>query len=778
MPEEKRFNNYPDPFATPEKKKEDKYGLDYARAVWSDYNKNQNWWNEKKMRDIINRKYAEGLESVEKYKDRLDLNGDSSYLNLDFTPTTRIANLVDNIVGRMMAQQYTIQCNPIDPASKTKEDDDRKEMYANMFLKKVNDIIEPQTGIPIIPKDKNIPETDEEAELFFRLNYKQQSSIAMEEALSAVFYNTEFEDTKRKILRDLVVLKKGVVRVKYDEDFNIVPAYEDPVDMVLPYSKYEDFRNIPYAGVIRKYTINQIAQMTDKFDEEQLFDIAKSQVGKNGNTDQWNWGNTYEGYYLKNDQYSGRPYDDWNISVLEFYFLTINKHKYEKKETFADRFYFNKKKSDYKIPENAKGKREVIDKNIQYRYDGCWIIGTDHIYNYQMSDNIERDRTMGSYSPKCELPFIMIYPDIYDMENKSIVERLIPHEDRINLINLKRQQFLIKAAPPGLAIDLEGLENVSAGIGAGATTPIEITKMYGQTGNYIFRSRNKGGDIINSSVISKLDNGVGRDFYQFIQEYNHELQCMNDVIGYNSAVDGSTPDPKTLVGTQKLAVNGTNSSLRPLNFAYIRIIERTAKRLSLMIQDSIEFENKAFERQIGRQATEIIKYGKNIAYNEFGIKIELLPDEEERAQIEVLIQTALANKEIKTSDAVLVRQILKQNVKLAAQMLIFKEDKYRQEKMAEIQNQSKANADAQSQAAQDAAAAQQQTNQAEAQSEAQKMQMEYELKGRLSAQEHEQRMREIALQNSGKTEVANTSGEHKLTEAVIKGRQKEKVATE
>src|SRR3990172_2989420 len=658
------YNHFPSQFVSPEIKLEDKYGTEYARAIWASYTKNQTWADSRKQRDIINRKYAEGLESIEKYKDRLDIKGDTSYLNLDFTPTTRIANLIDNIVGRLMAQEYKIQCDPIDAQSQTKEDDDRKEMYANMFLKKTSDIIEKETGIPLVPKDKKIPESDEEAELFFQLNYNQQPSIAMEEALDAVFYNTNFDETKKKIIRDLVVLKKAAIHVHYDEDYNIIPSYEDPIDIITPYSRYDDFRNIPYVGIIRKYTIGEIAQMTNKFNEEQLYEMAKSYTGKNENTT-WNGGNTYEGYYWNNQGFTSRPYDDYNINVLEFYFLSINKQKYEKKETFANRFYFNKKKSDYEPPKESKYKREIIEKNVQYRYEGKWIIGSDFIFDYKMSENIERKKTLGAYSSKAQLPVVMIYPDIYDMENKSIVERLIPHEDRINLINLKRQQFLIKAVPPGLAIDLEGLENVTAGIGQGSNEPIEITKMYEQTGNYLFRSRDKAGIVINSSVITLLQNGIARDFYNLVNEYNFELQQMNDVIGYNTAVDGSTPDPKTLVGVQKLAVNGTNSSLSPLNFAYIRLIERTADRLSLIIQDSMEFENEAFSRSIGRFAAEIIKYGKKISLVEFGIKIQLLPDEAERAQIEFLIQTALANKEIKTSDAIMIRQVLKQNVKLA-----------------------------------------------------------------------------------------------------------------
>lgn len=765
--DDKKAMGFPNPVATPEEKLSLKYGIAYAKAIWSTYTRNYLWWNSNRQRDILNRKYAEGLESIEKYKDRLDMQGDTSWLNLDFNPTTRIANLVDNVVGRLMAQDYKIQCNPIDPASKTKIDDEVSAMYANMLLKPVNDIVEPQTGISLIPKDKPIPESDEEAELLFKLNFKLGESIAMEEAIDAVFYNSEFEDVKRKILRDAVVLKKMCVSVSYDENYNIIPAYVDPVDVIVPYSKHEDFRNVPYVGVIKKHTIGELAQMTSDFDEQTLFKLASEQAGKNNNPN-WQWGNTYEGYYWNNQVYAGRPYDDFNISILYFEFMCADTQKYVKKDTSGDRFYFDKKNSNYKLT-NTEGskKREMLERAVQYLYQGKWIISTDYIFDYKKCENIPRERKLGVYSPKAQLSTIMIYPDIYDMQNKSLVERLIPHEDQINLINLKKQQLLIKAKPPGVKIDLEGMENISVGMGNGSMTSIDVTKMYEQTGNYIFRSRDKAGNVINSSVIDPLPNGIGRDFSLLFEAYNQELQMMNDVIGFNSAVDGSTPDPKSLVGVQKLSLNATNSSLRPLNSAYIRLIEKVANRTGLMIQDSIEFENTAFINSIGTQATKLIELGKNIALCEFGIKVELLPDEEQRAQINQDITISLENKEIKTSDATMIRQILTQNVKLAAQMLVYRENKNIQEKQAEVQNNAKANADQQAQAAQASAQANAQAEQAIEQGRQETLKLEYQLKGGLSAQEHQQAMEEIALQNSGKLDIAHKTAEGSIIKAGV-----------
>ena len=348
------------------------------------------------------------------------------------------------------------------------------------------------------------------------------------------------------------------------------------------------------------------------------------------------------------------------------------------------------------------------------------------------------------------------------MENKSLVERLIPHEDQINIINLTKQQLLIMAKPPGSAFDLDGLEEVSAGIGSGLSTPIEIIKMNRQTGNYIYRSRRKDGSVIQTKPIEELNNGIGKDFSVLIAAYNHELQMMNDVIGFNSATDGSTPDPKSLVGVQKLSLNATNSALRPLNFAYIRVVEKVAKRTTLMIQDSMEFDNKAFQDSIGQQTTEIITYGKKIALNEFGIKVELLPDEEQRAQINQDISVALQTGQIKMSDAIMIRQILRQSVKLAEQMLVLREKKNIEEKAQEVKNNSQANADQQMQSAKAASESQMQVEQQASKLKKDEMQFEYQLKGNHSTQEHLQKMKELELINIGKVQTAD-----KVNEGVI-----------
>ena len=741
----KNIAAFPSFTETREQKALPDYGLRYARAIWSEYTKNSTVFNDRRIRDIENRKYAEGLESIQKYKDRLDLNGDTSYLNLDFSPVNRVATIVDNMLGRLMNQNYKIQCNPLDPESKTQFDDHRNKLYADMFLEEFSKKTEGLTGIPLVGKGRSIPGSTEEAELDLKLKYKPAAAIAMEKALRFVFQNNDSEAIRKKILRDLIVLKRAATYRYYDENKNIRYEYVDPVDLITPFSKYEDFKNIPYVAVVKQYTIGELAQINPSFTEAELFEIARTQAGKLNNPP-WNWSNSYDGYYDNEGVTGSRPYYSFNISVMEFFFLSINKEVRSKKVNPKGGFFFDKKGESFtgivspnsiavvdmdtkwkvkgedlevgkavaKTIEEAKAhfakvktdKRaettEVITKNCEYRYEGKWIPGTKYIFNYKMSENIERENTAGSYSPKTELPICIIAPGIYDMENKSLVERMIPHEDQINLINLKTQQLLIKAKPPGVAIDLEGMDLVVAGMGKGENSKndaIEITKMYEQTGSYTFRSRDKSGNPINGRVIEALDNGIGRDFSVLFAAYNNELQKMNDVIGYNSAVDASSPDAEALVGTQKMAIQASNNALRPLAQEALNLISRQAKRLCLMIQDSIGFENKAFTDAIGAYSAETLNYGKRIAFNQFAIDVEMLPDDEERMQTESLINMGIEQNVLMPSDVIRVRQVLKEDVKAAAQLLVLLEDKNRKNEAAAKQADIEANGAAQTQAA-------------------------------------------------------------------------------
>ncbi len=765
---------FPDILAPKEEKATDAYGLKYAQAIWGTHTINLVQYNDQRQRDIINRQYAEGLQSIEKMKTRKGI-ATTSYLNLDYSPVNIIATTVDNIVGKLSNIPYKIQCNAIDPESKSRFDDYRKNLYAEMFLKPYSDQLEKASGIPLVAKNKKLPETDEEAELHLKMNYKEEASIAMEEAFNYVFSSNMFEISREEILRDLVTLKRAAILRYYDENWNIKVERVDPVDVVTPFSKYADHRNDQYGAIIMSYTIGQLSVMGD-FTDEQLYDMARNQAEKNNNA-VWNWGTSYEGYYSSNTFQGTRPYYNFNIQVLQFYFLAIDKEVREiksvKRKDGILRNYVNK------VKEGDAVEGETVSKKIQNLYQGKWVIGTKIIFNYKRAENIPREKIKGSYMPTATLPLKIIAPGIYDMQNKSHVERMIPHEDAINLASLQMQTLLIKMKPPGVAMDIQGLLDAAKGMGYEGK-PIEISKIYEQTGNYVYSSINEDGQVINGKVITELRGGLSDAMSQLISVYQFQRNLINEVIGYNTAVDASSPDSNALVGVQRNAIQATNNSLRPLFKGHLNLIESVCKDLGLMIQDCIEEDNESFINAIGTYATKTLEYGKKLAFVQMGIKIELLPDDEEKMEINEQIKLGqMSNPPLLTpSDVGRIRQVMKEDLKLAYQLLVYLEEKNRKNKMDESSALQAQNGQIQQQSAQSAAQAQAQLDQtltqnkiaviqAQAQAEDANAQKEFERTMQLQALKNEGLFTVAEISNGGKVSVQKAANDGKIVAAHV-----------
>lgn len=753
---------FPDILASKEEKATPDYGLKEAKAIWGVHVANITTYNEQRGRDIINRQYAEGLQSVEKMKSWKGVSN-TAYLNLDFSPINIIATTVDNIVGKLMNTSYKIQCNAIDPESKSKFDDYRSNLYADMFLKPFSDEMEQKTGIPLVAKNKEVPANDDEAELHLQMNYKEDAAIAMEDAFNYIFSSNSFDTHREEVLKDLIVIKRAAILRYYDEDWNIKVERVDPVDVITPYSKYADHRNDPYGALVKNYTIGQIATMAN-FTDKEIYDIAKSNAGKNNNP-LWTWWTSYEGYY--NSGLTGvRPWYNFNIQVLNFYFLGLDQKAVEFKEVKRRKFA-NNVTSNY---ESENPNAEVIYRKEQNVYQGQWVIGTDYIFNYKRENNIPREKINGSYSTKATLPLKIIAPGIYDMKNKSHVERMIPHEDAINLANLAMQTLMLKMKPPGVAIDVQGVMDAVKGMGL--KDPLEIPKMYEATGNYVYSSKDDEGNSINSKVITELRGGLSDAMEQLIRKHQFERNLINEVIGYNTAVDASSPDANALVGVQNNAIQATNNSLRPTFNAYLKLITDTAKDLALMVQDCIEYDNEAFMGAIGTQATKTLAYGKKLAFVQLGIKIELLPDEQEKGEINQLIQIGVANMQLTPSDVIRIRHVMKENVKLAAKLLVYLEGKNRKAKMEESAALQKQNGDIQVQSSQAAAQATAQLDQTLTANKIAIITKESELKDFNDEKAFQRAMQLQSLKNEGLYTVAeiNNGGKVDVQKAANDGK--------
>ena len=341
---------------------------------------------------------------------------------------------------------------------------------------------------------------------------------------------------------------------------------------------------------------------------------------------------------------------------------------------------------------------EVITKKKLYRFEGFWIPDTEYIWGYKMSENVERDVIVGGYSPECELPCKIIMPNMMGMKNKSFVQRMIPLEKQLVLAWLKLQQFLIEAMPPGMAINQNALLDVVQGMGDGKTKPIEWTKLYKQTGNIVFTDRDAAGNPINIPF-KELAGGISPAFEQFMRVQDYCIGKMNEVIGYNTAVDASSPKADALVGTQEMAQQATYNCLRPLYVWATGLVESTGKQVGLMIQDCLRLGNKGFIEAltdaIGQANVDVLTKGRDMPFSTSAISVELQPDDKEMAEINALISLGVQNGNLFPSDVLRVRQQLKTNTKLAGQLLVYLENKNIKERQKAEIEKIKSNGDVQ-----------------------------------------------------------------------------------
>lgn len=704
----KKFNAFPSDFESLAEKKTDRYGLEYVKAIWGNHILNNPINNPQVLQYIANRQFAEGTYPSDIYKSRLNLGGDASFLNLDFDSINRIPTIVDNMVGMAVNKAWRLQCNPTDTVSKTKFDDYRAEIKANMFLKKQSDEMEKLTGIPLVPKGKFVPEDDEEAEIHLQMNFKLDEAEAMELALKWVFDNNNFDKEELpEIYRDLFVDKKTAIFRYYDENKNIRIKRWYHLKLITPYSTDPYFKDIPYQALTPSYTIGTIAKMNPGFTDAQLYDIARRACSENNGNGIWNmaWGTDYDAYFRDFGANAYRQFQNFNITVVNFFFLSpVNSTKVVKVSK-TGRVKVESKYDGYK---NDKG-AEVINKKKLYRFEGFWIPDTDYIWGYKMSENVEREPVPGGYSPECELPCKIIMPNMMGMKNKSYVQRMIPLEKQLVLAWLKLQQFLIEAMPPGMAINQNALLDVVQGMGDGKTKPIEWTKLYKQTGNIIFTDRDAAGNPINIPF-KELAGGISPAFQQFMAVQDYCINKMNEVIGFNAAVDASTPKADALVGVNQMAQQATYNCLRPLYIFATTLIESTGKQVGLMIQDCLRLGNEGFRQSltdaIGKANVDVLTMGREMPFSTSAISIELQPDEQEVMEINALISLGIQAQTLTPSDVLRVRQQLKTNTKLAGQLLAFLEKKNARDKQRMALEQSQQNGQVQVASAQAASQAQ------------------------------------------------------------------------
>ena len=640
------------------------------------------------------RLYARGEQSIAKYKNELAIDGDLSYLNLDWTPVPIIPKFVDIVVNGMADRVFKINAYAQDGMSLDKKSKYQRQLEKDMISKDLMKQVQKDFDVNTFRmSSEEVPENDEQLALHMQLKYKPSIEIAEEEAINTVLAESRYHDLQKRLYYDQMVLGIQMCKHSFKPGSGIEVEYVDPANVVYSYTEDPYFKDCFYWGEIKTLPISELLKIDPSLTRVDMEEISK-------------YSQSWYDYNNTAQYYNNSLFSKDSATVLFFNYKTTHTFTYKKKTNSSGASRVIEKDDSFNpTPEmQDEGNYEKVSKTIDVWYEGVMIMGTSIMLKWEMAENMARP---ASASQEVYPEFLAAAPRMYKGVLESLVRRMITFADLIQMTHLKLQQVISRVVPDGVYIDADGLSEVDLGTGQ-AYNPEDALRMFFQTGSVIGRSYTQDGDYNQAKVpIQQLNSSSGQGKIQsLVGTYNHYMSMLRDVTGLNEARDGATPDSYSLVGLQKLAALSSNTATRHILDSGIGMTERLCTALSSRVADLLEYADfrEEFINQIGKYNVGILEEISELYLSDFGIFIEVAPDEEQQRLLEQNIQTALGRDSINLEDAIDIREI--RNVKLANQMLKVrrkaKEDSEKQAKAAAAQQQGQINMQSQQLAAQTA----------------------------------------------------------------------------
>ena len=348
-------------------KASESYGLEVGKAIESEWFKRDSGPNKYYAnRDQFHRLrlYARGEQSIQKYKDELSINGDLSYLNLDWKPVPIIPKFIDIVVNGIAERTYDIKAYSQDPLSIKKRTDYVESMLRDMRTVEFSDSVYNELGINIYENDPDmIPETEEDLELHMQLDYKDSVEIAEEEAINNVMDHNKYDLIKKRLDYDIAVVGMGAVKNEYTNSEGINIKYVDPADLVYSYTESPYFDDIYYIGEIRKVSLVDLKKQYPDLTDE---DIKKYVEGQGTNVK------------LHNKSYAAADAEDFSYAyVLYFEYKTYRDQVYKIKETATGGKKALAKEDTFNPPKDKQTNFSRLQRSVECIFEGAIILGTD-----------------------------------------------------------------------------------------------------------------------------------------------------------------------------------------------------------------------------------------------------------------------------------------------------------------------------------------------------------------------------------------------------------------
>lgn len=693
-------------------KSQDAYGLRLSQEIESTVNGgSSSYFYTRNQRWRLNRNYANGRINMSKFMDLLEFNGKTNYLNLNWQCIHIVNRIVSGLVGRWMNKNEKIKVKATDSLSQKEKQDEYEQVEFILANREKLEQLQAASGVQMIPQDEGLPRDKEELLLWQSQIQRLPEEILYEMGCNDVLASCGWFDTlKEKMLHDAAETGFVGTYTWMDEEGVIHVEWCKPEDCFYSYSNYNDFRDTTWRGRFRTMKISELrkkygAEFGGKLSEEQIFDIAKT--SKNYQLyDNITWMTNWNVTFL-------RPYDEWNINIMEFELKTVDNQPYTITTTKKNKSTIIKKGRAEKTDENT----QVIEDSKINIYRGVYARDTQTLLEWGLKKNMIRPQDPKEIG-NAEFSYSFYMVQNYDMMCMAVPEKIQEPADQMIIARLKMQQLVAKMRPIGAAINWDALQNIDYGLGD-QNKSIDVKKLYDQTGDIYYRGRDAEGNQVPVPIQELANAGFYNQLQGLILLYDKHYQIMKDELGEDPNLISQALQPRVTQGNVETSQQQAAFATDYFYSAYAYCMADTARKISCLLKTSVTYGSKVY-RKILKQ--------EDVEDRIFGTKIQLLPDTNEQAEFKFMLNQALQIN----PDLILfvnpfqLTEIAKEDTKLAWSLFNNGQKKMLIHKQMETQQNQQATFQAQIQSAQAAEQGKQQTEQMKGEMDLQKVKMEGE----------------------------------------------------
>jgi len=666
-------------------KKDYAYGKNVAQSIYSTIYGNQTYFWLRNNRFRKNRQIANGKIDMSVFMDRLEMNSKANFVNINWKSIIIGNTIVARLVGSWMSRSEKVTVTATDSASamlKKSAADEAEFVYQN---KEILSQLQQESGIPIIPQDQFIAEDKDELDRwiteFNHLPEEIQYSIGCNNVLEANGWN---DVLKQRLLHDSAEVGLVCTYTWMDEEGEVHVQWIRPENAIYSYSDFPDFRDTTYRGHILSMKVSEIRARYSiaaggTLTEEDIFQLATSSK-EYQLTDKIKWMQDWNVAWL-------RPYDEWNIDMMQFEIRTLDSDGYTVTKTKKNGSTIIRKGKPEKLDEN----QEYVEEKKWNIYHGVYCPVTQKMIQWGIKKNMIRPQDPKELG-NAEFSYSFYMYDPYDMRNVAVPEKIEEPIEQMILARLKIQQMVAKMVPAGASIDVDALQELDLGLGD-SVKPLDVQKIWEQTGKLYYRGRDAEGNRIPVPITELANTGFAPQLQALIQLYQFHYQVLKDELGEDPNLMNQAAQPRVaasnIAASQQLANNATEY----MYDAYIYVMEETSKKIACLLNKSVTYGAKKY-RDLLKQ--------EDVKDRNFVATVRMMPQAQEVANLQIMMNNAIASNPqlVMYLDPFKVMRIAKENVELAELYFRQAQKRFIKTEQENAQNNSQQNAQAQQQSIQ------------------------------------------------------------------------------